>query len=522
MTEPVLVVYPDEITSDRDYVGLVGLRSCRVRAEQFGLIENEDYSYFVKFDQRPVNFSPTLSRDDPATFSALVKKLQGDIKTTSIEQHNMLHYLARLLVSKDTSTGHIAEVLTAPAIGSICRLATDQEAIEFLSLPSIHRALQFGTIFNSTIPLCLSEEVLRHHLLMAGATGQGKTTVSSNIIAAGYELGATVFVFDYKPDYQHIEDISEWRQALGIAAIPRKSISYWNLNVRRPYRKDVQPVNVHFSEIDAGIFAALAAAPGNENMRNSFHDMLHRFAEKMAQMKQKTWSNAEFFAAIPKSKNDPKLRDFYKDGEAPHEATLSVVSRLSRAKPQWVDVKKESRGAFKGTQDTRSFFEQPHFLAPQHIHVIEVTPARERDYGLFLSTLMEKVSAYKEDHQLRHPILIVMDEAEDVFAGTDFATACIREIAGVIRKGRSQKIGVLISVQSAANIPKDIAQNLNSIIAFRHNHEEAAGHIKRLLDKDARNLQSLDTGDAVVRLHRAKVAVRAKLDREAFRLVVSE
>jgi len=60
----------------------------------------------------------------------------------------------------------------------------------------------------------------------------------------------------------------------------------------------------------------------------------------------------------------------------------------------------------------------------------------------------------------------------------------------LLRKGRSQYIGVVISVQSASNIPAPIANNLHSVIAFRHNSEEAAGHIKKLFDKDARNLQS--------------------------------
>ena len=500
----------------------MGSKTAPSKQNNLALWRTDQYQYFIKFTDRPVNFSPTLARDDPATFSALTKKLQGDIKTTSIEQHGMLHYNARLVACKDKRNGHIAEVLTAPVLGSSVRLATEFEAIEFLAFPEMHGARQFGTIFNTAIPLCLSLEVLRHHILMAGATGQGKTTAISNLIAAAHALGATIFLFDYKPDYQHIEEISPSKHALGHAGIPRQDVSYWNLNVRRPYRPDVEPINVHFSELDATIFAALAAAQNNENMRNTFQDMLCRFADKMQAKNQHLWTNAEFFAAIPKGPKDPKIKDFYADGEEPHAATLNVVSRLQRAKPTWVDVSRPAQGLLSTAGQGLSFFQQPHFLAPAHVHVVQVKPANERDYGLFLSTLMEKVSLQKEEQDLRHPILIVMDEAEDVFAGTDFAKACIGEIAGVIRKGRSQNIGVVISVQSAANIPHHIAQNLNSIVAFRHNSDEAAGHIKKLLDQDARNLQALDKGDAIVRLHGAKSAVRAKLDREAFRLVGGE
>src|SRR5262245_20399549 len=248
MTDYPLIVWPDQPTSDRQYVEMIALNDCRIRAEQFVLVEGQSYHYFLKIDERPVNFSPTLSRDDPATFTALVKKLRGDIKTTSVEQHNLLHYRGRLLACRELATDTISEVLTAPELGSPGRLATDDESITYLSLPPMDPAMRFANVFNMTIPLCLSPEVLEHHLLMAGATGQGKSTTITNLMTAAYLFGATVFVFDFKPDYQHIEDISTLRQAAQLPGIDRAHISYWNLNVRRPFRSDTMPVNVHFSE----------------------------------------------------------------------------------------------------------------------------------------------------------------------------------------------------------------------------------------------------------------------------------
>jgi hypothetical protein len=519
MTHYPLIVWPDQPTSDRQYVEMIALNDCRIRAEQFVLVEGQMYHYFLKIDERPVNFSPTLARDDPATFSALVKKLQGDIKTTSVEQHNLLHYRGRLLACRELATDTTSEVLTAPELGSPGRLATDDESIAYLSLPPMDPALRFAHIFNMTIPLCNSLALLCHHFLMTGATGQGKSTAITNLIAAAYALGATVFVFDFKPDYQHIEEVSTFRAQAQLPGIAREHISYWNLNVRRPYRGDVMPVNVHFSEIEAGIYAALCAARDNDQMRHVFHELIMMYGEKMHQAGKSSWSFAEFFAAIPKGKGDAKIQDFYGSGETPHDYTLQATARMRSHKPSWVDRVVQGRGAFKRSHQGDSFFEHPAFLSPQHIHVVQVAPAKDSDYGLFLTTMMEHISERKEVEDLKHPILIIMDEAEDIFAGSDFAKACTGEIAGLLRKGRSQDIGLVVSVQSASNIPAPIANNLHSTIAFGHNSEEAAGHVKKLLGADARNLQSLGKGDAIIKLLGAKTAVRAKLDRGAFRLV---
>jgi hypothetical protein len=517
MRHTQLVIWPDIPNSDRTHVELIALKECPIEAEQF-LITDEagPFRYFMKIDVRPANISPALGREDPATFSALVKKLLGDVKTTGIEQHNILHYFAKLIGRQDLvapGPQDQSECLTAPPLGTIVRLATSHESLLFLGLPPMDEALRFGHIFHTDIPLCVSADILRHHILMAGATGQGKTTTISNIVAAAYTAGATVFLFDLKPDYQQMEEAQGGRAS----RFAREDISYWNLNEKRNYRKDTVPINVHFSEIIPEVY--IQKASGTELQYDVWMHMLMRFMEEKQDAGESTWTMEQFHAWMPKSQHDPRVKSLYPHEDIPHAGTLNAHYRIRRAKPAWVDRTHTSRGMLQQSRQEVSFFAHPSFLQPRHVHVIQVNAGADKDYGMFLSTLMSKVLDQKEEAQVRHPILFVIDEAEDVFAGGDFAKQCTTVIANVVRKGRSQNIGVLISVQSAANIPTGIAQNLSSVIAYRHNNDEAAGHIKKLLGKDAENLQELHPGNAIVKLFGAKTAVRARLDPEAFPLV---
>ena len=154
--------------------------------------------------------------------------------------------------------------------------------------------------------------------------------------------------------------------------------------------------------------------------------------------------------------------------------------------------------------------------------MIEASIQRDKHYGLFMATLMQKVLDRKEEEGLKHPVLIVIDEAQDIFNGGAFGRLCEDEIAGVIRKGRSQNIGVVIAVQSADSVPHLIANNLNSTIAFRHNSEDAAGFVKKQLGPSASHLQELERGNVVMKFFGAKAVLRAVMDTEAFRLVKDE
>lgn len=518
MTSPLVVVWGDTPTSDRLYVELIGLPGIPLEGEQFVSLDDEAFLYLAKIEGRPANFSPTLPREDGASLSAIYKKLEGDIKLMAMERYSLLHYNARLIARKHRETEEISEVLSAPRLGTIACAATDQEAIEFLGLPPMEPALQFGHIFHTTIPLCLSLDVLRHHLLIAGTTGQGKTTLATNIVTAAQRMQATIFLMDFKPDYQHVEVPLRGRP------IARQDVTYWNLNERKGYREDTRQVNVHFSELHSELFLRSVTPSDTQSpMYDTFVAFYDTFVDYMRQAGRTTWTCDEFFEEIPKHPKDTeRLARYAAAGDVPHAATLAATHRIKKGKPSWVDSMRPGRGLVAAATPQASFFEEPQFLAPGHVHVIQANIQRDKHYGLFMATLMQKILDTKEREGLRHPVLIVIDEAQDIFNGGAFGRLCEGEIASVIRKGRSQNIGVILAVQSADSVPALIANCLNSTIAFRHNSEEAAGFIKKQLGASAAQLQELERGNVVLKLFGAKSVVRATLDREAFQLVKHE
>jgi hypothetical protein len=524
-----LVVWPDTIQSDRQYVGLIGMKDCQVQADDFVLITDMRYEYFAKIEGRPANFSPALGRDDPASFSAIAKKLIGEIKTMALEEHNLLHYNARLIQQAERwGYQEIAEVLTAPALGAEADRASAMDVVRFLGLPSMHAPYKIGQIFHTAVPLCLSLEIMIHHLLLAGATGQGKTTLISNCVAACAAMGATIVLFDLKPDYQSMEetphDVALFRYPSSVPQLPRPRITYWNLNEPRPYRADSLPINVRFSDLDPEAFAGKAA--GSDTQYIVWSHMLLWFVDRMRRDGKQHWTLRDFHAWMPKNKAEAnKMTELYPYESSPHESTLDAHYRVARAKPSWVDrggTAPQRGGLGTGIKTPPFFFESPQFLQPGHVHVIQTDPAIDRDYGLFVTTLLKRISREKAEKAISHPVILIIDEAEDIFSGPEFARASVRTLAGIIRKGRSQNIGVVLSVQSAMSVPANIAQNLNTIVAFRHNDDDAAGHIKKILGKDAANLQNLEKGQALIRFFQAKAVVRAALDREAFQLVVTK
>ena len=341
MTEPRTVVFGDTLVGDRLYIELIALADCPLEAEQFVTVNDCRFLYFAKITERPVNFSPTLARDDAASLSAIYKKLLGDIKLMAIEQYSLLHYRARLIQRKSLTTGERSEVFSAPMLGSEACRAEAHEVIEFLELPPMLTALRIGKVFHAEIPICLSRDVLRNHILVAGTTGQGKTTLITNIVTAANALNATIFLMDFKPDYQHVEEGTQGRDR----AIARKSVSYWNLNQRKSYRPDTKPIHVHFSELHGELYLRSATTSDpNSPMYDTFMQLYDRFKERMAQARRETWTCQEFYNDIPKHpKDEAKIKDYFPAGDIPFQATFNATNRITKYKPSWVDVVRSAR-----------------------------------------------------------------------------------------------------------------------------------------------------------------------------------
>jgi len=147
-----------------------------------------------------------------------------------------------------------------------------------------------------------------------------------------------------------------------------------------------------------------------------------------------------------------------------------------------------------------------------------------RDYGLFLNYMLKRVYDLKEQRQITFPVLHHIDEAQDLFNGSkQFASAMGNVLSEGVRKGRSRQIAFTIAVQSAAQIPDDILNNLNSRIIHRHNRaSEAQRALEKAADAQISMTKNFGRGEALVDLFGASAVVNARMRLSPFQLTTEE
>ena len=121
-------------------------------------------------------------------------------------------------------------------------------------------------------------------------------------------------------------------------------------------------------------------------------------------------------------------------------------------------------------------------------------------------------------------MLMIVDEAADIFKADSryLRSAATGMLAERIRKGRSLRIGYVIAVQNAGDVPENIRHNLNTTIVGRHRH---LGTLKEALPTVREGLLSnadkLDPGEMLVDLFRVPSLLLVKMDMSRSKLTVA-
>ena len=117
-----------------------------------------------------------------------------------------------------------------PSTGAVAIPANAEQVINFLNLPNAGDVnFRIGRIAHSgdvEIPIAINQDILEHHILIAGSTGSGKTHLLSNIAHVADNMGQCVILFDHKPDHQ--DHHNENPDAQNPRAFP--NVRYWTLN----------------------------------------------------------------------------------------------------------------------------------------------------------------------------------------------------------------------------------------------------------------------------------------------------
>ncbi len=554
-----LIQIPDTINSDLSLICGYTFNQPELSANEFVIVQ--DFagcrSYFGQIVEPQANLNRSaLGPQDNATINAF-EQLEQLRYTREVVVREVYFYQVNLI--KDITQNPPSSVRKRPQIGSIARLATEDEIIGYLNLPPANERYRIGQIIDTNIGIYLSSKTLFYQSLIAGSTGSGKTNSCANYIRAALQMGFAVIIYDHKPDYQHIDRPNQ--DAINIlngnGQTDQDTTWIKGINADFYYLGEESttfqgtPIAIPASEFDPAILAGVMY-PNETNSREEFETLLEEFDdEQQAEQntnERVTWTLPEFYRWVT-SNQTPWLppesaRERFKGNQAStYRAMVSKMPRRNR-RPAWVDGGLPIRptGNSNGNRNIRTdpnaamlnldqapqqpqWFDPTNLLQPGRALVIRVGQAGGgRDYGLFLNYMLKRVYALKEQRKIKFPVLHHIDEAQDLFNGSkQFAAAIGNVLSEGVRKGRSRQIAFTISVQSAAQIPDDILNNLNTRIIHRHNRaSEAQRALEKAADAQISMTKNFGPGEALVDLFGASAVVNARMRLSPFQLTTEE
>jgi len=561
-----LIQIPDTTNSDLSLICGYTFNEPELSANEFVIVEDREgqRNYFGQIVGPQANLNRSaLGPQDNSTINAF-EQLQQNNYAREVVVREVYYYQIYLI--KDITQNPPSSIRRRPQIGSIARRATEEEIIRYLNLPLAEERYRIGQIIDTNIGIYLNQRTLFYQSLIAGATGSGKTNSCANYICAALEMGFAVIVYDHKPDYQHIDEANEEarrsfensdqlaEQTNWIRGIDANF--YYLGNESAAFQGN--SIAVPASEFDPAVLAAVMYYPPNEtNSREEFETLLEEFDDEWQaehdEGERVVWTLGDFFRWVtsynPQSPNaswQPPEHARERLGGRQAQTYRAMVSKMLRRnrRPTWVDgglpirpiananggrnrIGSPSAAVFNLAQAPQQpqWFDPTNLLVPGQALVIRVGQAGGgRDYGLFLNYMLKRVYELKDQREITFPVLHHIDEAQDLFGGSkQFTQAMGNVLSEGIRKGRSREIAFTVSVQSAAQVPDDILNNLNSRVIHRHNRAtEAQRALEKATDAQVQMTRNFGPGEALVDLFGAAAVVNARMRLSPFQLTTEE
>ncbi|TFI55506.1 DUF87 domain-containing protein [Mastigocladus laminosus UU774] len=556
-----LIQIPDTINSDLSLICGYTFNEPELSANDFVIVEDHasHRNYFGQVVSPQANLNRSaLGPQDNATINAF-EQLERNNYAREIVVREVYFYQVNLI--KDITQDPPSSVRRRPQIGSIARQATEDEIIRYLNLPPADEKYRIGQIIDSNIGIYISPRTLFYQSLIAGATGSGKTNSCANYIRAALEMGFAVIIYDHKPDYQHIDRPNQdaieilngnGQTDQGTTWIQGINADYYYLGEESTAFQGTS-IAIPASEFDPAVLAAVMYYPPNEtNSREEFETLLEEFDDEQQANQNGNapviWTLRDFFQWVTSNQDNWQPPEHARERLGGRQASTyrAMVSKMLRRnrRPAWVDGGMPIRqtanpngargrrpspsAAVFGQDETPQqpqWFDPADLLQPGRALVIRVGQAGGgRDYGLFLNYMLKRVYELKDQRRIIFPVLHHIDEAQDLFNGSkQFASAIGNVLSEGVRKGRSRQIAFTISVQSAAQIPDDILNNLNTRIIHRHNRaSEAQRALEKAADAQISMTKNFGPGEALIDLFGASAVVNARMRLSPFQLTTEE
>ena len=542
-----LVQIADDQGTDTEIVRLIGTGEANL-VPLFTYLISEDGS--EKFFLQVSSPNRNLSRFSPSPFDSIaLSQMLALIEDRGYEKDALVShvrfYEADIIAHTDGEGGPQTP-FTRPSTGAVARPAETNEIERYLRLPKPDDDKADGNDFrigklarsgDATVPIIVNEHIFNHHILVAGATGSGKSHLLANLAHVADAMGRCIILFDHKPDHQNHHEPNpeaEFQQAFwagqcatGDSATTSGPVHYWTLDRNDPNTQAIL-LEVLARELDPEILAgAIFHRAGEENQAETLATIATAYAEG------KEWTIHQLVDFI-RTKRTKEIQGLFGDADISlHGATLGAIKRkLYRPEsriPSFIDPVSPMGALGNRTRQTGHIDQ----VFRPGLNVIRISEDDARGYALFLSHLLgqavkvraESIQSSTDPTSSTAPeMLMIIDEAADIFKAdsTYLRAAATGMLAERIRKGRSLRIGYVIAVQDAGDVPENIRHNLNTTIVGRHRHigvlREALPTVREGLLSSA---DKLDPGEMLVDLFGVPSLLLVKMDLSRSKLTVA-